>query len=138
MSLSENPQQTQFKPRDPSPLAPHPFTPPSASATVAAKSKLERSIQQACKTLRRIFYPEDDDGEIQKNLGVAWVKVYGALSEAGDSNQKERLRNESEFNAYVRHGSNGERELIKLLRSMAKQEVPWRDLFDSGTLLSSL
>jgi len=134
MSLSKNPQQTQSEPGDPS--APRPSTPPSASS-VAAKSKLEKSIQQACKTLRRTFHPEDDDGEIQENMDVAMVKVYGALSQAGDSNLNDRFRNESEFRAYVRPGSNGERELVNLLRSMAKQEVPWRDLFDNGTSLSS-
>jgi len=43
-----------------------------------------------------------------------------------------------EFKAYVMPGSHGERELIRLLRSMVKQDVPWRDLFEIGTLLSSL
>jgi hypothetical protein len=64
--------------------------------------------------------------------------VSRAISQAGDSNQKGRLKNQSEFEAYVKPGSDGERELIKFLRSMAKQEVPWRDLLDNGTLFSSL
>jgi hypothetical protein len=44
----------------------------------------------------------------------------------------------SQFEEKVKSGSKEERELIDLLRSMAKQEVPWRGLFEHGTLLSSL
>jgi hypothetical protein len=64
--------------------------------------------------------------------------VNRAILQAGDSNQKRRLKNQSEFKAYVKFEGDVERELIKLLRSMAKQEVPWRGLFDNGTLFSSL
>jgi hypothetical protein len=96
------------------------------------------AIQNACIFLGRIFLPEDNEDEIKKILGSAWYVVHNALSHAGDLNRRERLRNEDEFNAYVRPGSNGERKLLQLMGSMAKQQVPWRDLFENGTLLSSL
>ena len=133
MSLSENLQQPQSEPGDPSA---RPSTPPSASGTVAADSNLEKSIQEACEPFGRIFLREDEDNWVKKSL--AWFAVGGAISRAEGSNQKERLRNKSEFMDYVMPGSHGERELIKLLKSTMKQEVPWRDLFENGTLLSPL
>jgi hypothetical protein len=137
MSFSENPQQMRNEPGD-SP-APHPSTPPNASGTVAADhSNLEKSIQNACKFLKRIFPLEYDDDWIKDNLSLTWVIVREAISGAGGSNMKERLKKMSEFRAYVMPGSHGERELIKLMRSMVKLEVPWTDLFENGTLLSFL
>jgi hypothetical protein len=125
------------------PSTPYQSTPPSTSVTVAAESKLENAIQRHCKVLRAIVSPEDppeDDDHIiiQYELGWSWFSVHNAISQAGDLSQKERLRNQSEFKAYVTPGSNGERKLIKLLRSMAKQEVPWTNLFKNGTFLLSL
>ncbi len=115
------------------PSAPRPSTPPS---TVATDTILEKAIQRACDSLGRIFCSEDDDDLIQENLSVAWTLVHMALSQAGDLNLKERLRDKPDFDAYV--NSNREKEeLIKLLRSMANQKVPWKDLFKHGTLLSS-
>ncbi len=115
------------------PSAPRPSTPPS---TVATDTILEKAIQRACDSLGRIFPSEDDDDLIQENLSVAWTLVHMALSQAGDLNLKERLRDKPDFDAYV--NSNREKEeLIKLLRSMANQKVPWKDLFKHGTLLSS-
>jgi hypothetical protein len=114
-------------------------TPPSATGTaVTAGSELEKAIQKACGTLELNFGAEHDDDWIKKTLYLALPMVSRAISQAGDSNQKGRLKNQSEFEAYVKPGSDGERELIKFLRSMAKQEVPWRDLLDNGTLFSSL
>jgi len=112
-------------------------TPPSASGTIAAGSNMEEAIQDACYSLRRMFAPEDDDGQIKKSLNHAWNIVHDALSKGG-SKLKGRLRDKSEFIAYVTPGSDKERELIELLGSMAKKEVPWGDLFKDGTLLSSL
>lgn len=118
--------------------APHPCTPPSTSDTVAAESELERrTIQEACKHLRLCFAPEDEDDEIKKNLYLALAIVHNALSLAGNSDMEKRIRNVSEFKSYVTSGSNRERELVKLLRSMAKQDS-WEDLFKNSTFLSFL
>jgi hypothetical protein len=136
MSLSENPRQTQSELGDAS--APHPYTPPSASGTVATGSKLDKAIESACKQLRRGFLPGDDDDWIKINLADAWNKVHSAISQAGGPNLKKRLRNKSEFLAHAKPESNVERELIKLVGSMAKGQVDWGDLFQHGTLLSSL
>ena len=97
---------------------------------------LEPSLEDACEYLKKNFHPEDDDDQIKKNLGVAWVWVYWAISSARDSYPKERLRSQPEFNAYVMPGSYGERELTKLLRSMAKQELPWSDIFKNGPYIA--
>jgi hypothetical protein len=107
------------------------------SATVTAGSKLEMEIQDASEALRRMFLPEDDDDDIKKYLNTAWFYVHDALLRGGDSKLKERLKNESEFRAHVRPGSNGERSLLTLVRSMAKRQVPRRNLFEHGTFLSS-
>jgi len=118
------------------PSAPRPST--SASGNVAAGSELEEAIQEACEFFEDVFKAEHDDNRIRRNLNGAWGTVRVALSRAGDSNLKGRLRDESEFRAYVKPGSDRVQELIKLVRSMAKGQVPWRDLFENGTLLSSL
>jgi hypothetical protein len=110
---------------------------PSASGTVAAKSRSEKAVQAACQTLEVVFNAGYDDDRFKSDLGVAWHKIHGAISQAGDLKLKSRLRNQSEFDAYVATRRN-EGELIKLLRSMAKEEVPWCKLFENGTLLSSL
>jgi hypothetical protein len=124
MSSSENPGQT---------------TPPSASDTVAAESKLERAIQDTCRYLGDIFTPECEDHWIENNLDIIWFKVYRALLQvqAEDSKLKARLRNESEFYDYVTPASKKE-EFITLLRRMAKREVAWSKLFENGKLLSSI
>ena len=123
------------------PFSPRPSTLPRTGGTVAAS---EKGIQLCCKTLKFLFPPEDppedphenDHDEIDIRLLNAWYNVHYAISHSGDLMQKERLRNESEFKAYVKvPGSNRERELVKFLRSFAKQEVPWRDLSQNGTLL---
>ena len=114
---------------------PHTSTPPSANDTVEAGSDLEQAIERACKGLKRCFYPEDEDDEIKRNMINAWNFVYVAISQAGSPELKERLRNRDEFSAYVRPGHEGEQELLELLRSMAKEQVPWKKLFVNGTLL---
>jgi hypothetical protein len=74
------------------------------------------------------YNPDSDSRRswIKENPDLAWVTVHSAISRAGGpmfkrSNLKERLRSTFEFKAYVMPGSHDrERELIKLLRSMAK------------------
>src|SRR6266403_2243794 len=117
MSSSENPRQT---------------TPPSASGTIAAKSRLEKAIQAASLFLKDVFKAEYDDDRIKNGLGIAWYNIHGAISRAGHSKMKARLRNESEFYAYVKTGSK-ERELIELLRCMSKEDEPWSKLVENGT-----
>ena len=115
------------------PSAPPP-TPPSASGTVVAK--LSPKIIQSFSTL---FSPDQNDSDaiIKAILDFAWLKVNNAIQVAGDSKLKRRVRNQSEFNSYVAHGSN-EEQLVNLLKRMAKKEVPWEELFENGTLLTSL
>ena len=110
----------------------------SATGTVEAGSaELEDAIQDARETLAKIFCPEDDDIRIKKRLSLAWAIVHNVISQAGGPKLKNRFKDVSEFETHVRSRSTGERELVELLRSMAKQEVSWRELFDNGTLLSS-
>jgi hypothetical protein len=118
--------------------SPHPLTPPCRDRATGTRSKLEKAIQHACKRIRRNFSTEDDDDDIKQNLDIAWAVVGSAIQLAGDSNLKKRVKNQFEFYSYVAPGSNEERELTNLLKSMAKEEVPWEDLFNNGTLLSSL
>ena len=112
-------------------------TPPSASGTVPAGPILEKAIE----FLKVIFKAEHDDDTIKDNLSHAWLKVYEfyeRISTAGGSSQKERLKESSDFENYVKSGSEGERKLIALLRSMAEGQEPWIKLFENGTSLSSL
>ena len=101
----------------------------------AAKSILS-SISE--ESLRRNFHPNDDDDEIKQNLNIARQIVDNFLSQAYDSKPKlkGRIRNQADFKAYV-ESDEKKQELVNLLRSMAKKEVPWRNLFENGTLLSS-
>jgi len=113
---------------------------PSVPCPPTAPSKSEKAIQHACDILRVLFLPEDDDDKIQQRLSIAWFDVHSAILQDEDS-KRERLRNESEFYAYLTAPeNNGERkrEFFNLLRSMAKEEVLWTELFKNGTLLSSL
>ena len=91
---------------------------------------------RAYTILEAIYNAEHDDNRFKGTLAYARFIVHNVISEAGDPNLKERLRSKPEFEAYIMPGSHGERELIKLLRSTAKHEVPWKDLFENGTLLS--
>jgi hypothetical protein len=122
------------------PSAPRPSTLPSASGNVTAGSELEKAIQSACAIIKDVFRAEyaSDDDRFRKNLSLLWFIVRRAISRAGDSNLKGRLRDQSEFRDYVMPGSDREQELIKLVRSMANGQVPWRVLFENGTLPSSL
>ncbi|KAI0278136.1 hypothetical protein BGY98DRAFT_558024 [Russula aff. rugulosa BPL654] len=130
MSLSKNPQQMQSKP-DPS----TPRPPSSASGAVVPGSKLDQAIQDARAELEDNFRAELDDNRIRKRLGIAWFIVGNAIEEAEDSKLKKSLKDKSEFFSYVSPGSDNERELINLLRSMAAQEVPWSDLFKSEAFI---
>ncbi|SRR6266852_757959 len=109
--------------------------PPSLSTTPAAQSKLQVATQKACKALEQLFKSTHDDEWIMDNLSLVWCKARETLLNSRDSNLKKRLRTDSEFNSYVKPGSNRERELIILVRRMAKGEVPWQDLFTNGMLL---
>jgi hypothetical protein len=114
MSLSENPPQT---------------TPSGASGTVPAKSKLEKAIDSACPILDAL---SADESWIKDNLCTFRAKVCSSLWQEGDSNLRARIRNESEFRIYVTSGSDEEQELIELLKSMARKEVPWKLLFENS------
>ncbi len=141
MSSSRNPREThrtRIHERG-GPSAPHPLasTPPSPTAA-AGKVLNETAIESACKTLGGIYSPTCNGDYIRNTLRlvVAGALVRGALSQAGDSKLKGRLRRESDFKANLE--SDGKKqELVDLLRSMAKKQVVWRNLFENGTLLSS-
>ena len=107
------------------------------SAGPSTQSKFEKALQNAYKFFVHMFSRHDDNW-IKQNLTCTWLKVHDTIMEAGDTIQKERLGDLSDFQDKVKSGSKEERELIDLLRSMAKSEVPWRDLFENGGLLSSL
>ncbi len=139
MSSSRNPRETQRADRTwihdrGGPSAPHPLASMPPSPTVVAGKILDETIiEEACEMLGLSFSPKrDNDNHIREHLGVARAFVHGALSRAGDSKLKGRLRNEYNFNAYLKSDGK-EQELVDLLRSMAKQEVPWRNLFENGT-----
>ena len=117
---------------------PRPSMPPSAGGTVASGAKLDKAIQDACKILDAIFKAHLDDDWIRYSLIFVWSQVHYAIEQAGDSNLEKRRRKKDEFDSYVTPGSDQERKLINLVRSMAKHEVPWKDLLQNGTLLSSL
>jgi hypothetical protein len=106
---------------------------PSASGTVAAGPELENAIQLACESFEDIFKAVHDDNRIRMYLDILWLKVCGALEQAGDSDLKGRLKSKSEFCAHVEPESDQEQELINLVRSMANGQVPWRNLFENGT-----
>lgn len=114
-----------------------PSRPPSPSGSVAATLELDAAIQDASRSFKQNFLPDYDDGDIQENLSIARAIVRKAISRAGTEELKKRLRQEPEFDAYVEVENQG-RELVKLLGRMAKQQVPWKLLFENGTLLSSL
>jgi hypothetical protein len=111
-----------------------------SSGDPSARPSTQAKLEEAIQPVKLHIKAEHDDNSIKANLDIVWLFVNRAISQAGDSNQKRRLKSQSEFEAYVKSEGDVERELelIKLLRSMAKQEVPWRDLFDNGTLFSSL
>jgi hypothetical protein len=117
------------------PSAPRPSTLPSASSNVTAGSELEKAIQSACASVKGVIRAEYDDDRLRQELDILWFIVRRAISQPRDSNLKGRLRDESEFRDYVMPGSDREQELLDLLRSMAKGQVPWSDLFENGTLL---
>ena len=94
MSLSEDSQQTQSEPGDPSTL--NLSTPPSATGIVAANLEKSIQIQEACEVLEQIFSAKNDEDWIEKRLSLAWFLVHQAISQAGGSNLEERLRNKSE------------------------------------------
>ena len=146
MSPSRNPQTQHvgqihgLGDRDPSPPRQRPSTP--LNDTDAAKSILssipENTIEEACETLGKMFLHDEDDNKFKRNLSLARHIVDDFLSQAWDSKPKlkGRIRNASDFKAYV-ESDEKKQELVNLLRSMAKKEVPWRNLFENGTLLLS-
>jgi hypothetical protein len=119
------------------PSTSHPSTLPSASDTVAEGSELDKVIQDARETLEDTFKVEYDDNKFKGRLKMVKSLVRDTIM-AGDPTRKERLRTESDFDSHVKAGSNEERNLVNLLRRMVEGQVPWKDLFLNGTLLSSL
>ncbi len=115
--------------------------PTSPSGAAAVTSELDDKIQRTRRlgrNLERIFTTEDDDESIKASLHVAWTIVINDIELAGDSNLKKRVRNRSEFYSYVASGSDEEQELTNLLKRMVRNEVPWEELLEHGTLLTSL
>ncbi|KAF8331922.1 uncharacterized protein EI90DRAFT_3055888 [Cantharellus anzutake] len=96
------------------------------------------TIQVGCAALARMFHSEDDNDHITRMLPVVWSIVNGALGSSKGQDIDKRLRDNSEFGAYIMSDERkGERELVDLLRSMANNEVPWRDLFKNEAFLMS-
>ncbi|KAN0102363.1 hypothetical protein V8E52_012017 [Russula decolorans] len=93
------------------------------SALPSTQSKLEKAIQESYESLEANFKPEHDHNRIKNNL-------CDVVSKAGDPKLTERFRDLSQFKIKVKSGSKEERELIDLLHSMAKRDVPWSDLFE--------
>jgi hypothetical protein len=108
------------------------------SAHPSTQLKLKKAIQESYESFEANFKAEHDDNRIKRSLSYAWATVYNVILEAGDPILTERLRDLSQFRKKVKSGSKEERELIDLLRSMVKRDVPWSDLFENGALLSSL
>jgi hypothetical protein len=109
--------------------------PPSPSASSPAQSKLQQATQEVCEYyFRTVFTSGHDDKWIMANLGGIWYNVHETLSNSGDSDLEQRLRDKSEFKSHIKQ-SNRQHELINLVRRMAKGEVPWQDLFTNGTFL---
>ncbi|KAI0284997.1 hypothetical protein BGY98DRAFT_946592 [Russula aff. rugulosa BPL654] len=129
MSLSKNPQQMQSEPG--------PSMPPTAGGTVTAETKLDNAIQHACKMLDAIYKPQSDDEWIRRSLDHVWATVFTFVQEVGDSNLEKRLRELSEFKSHVTPGGDQERKLVNLVRSMVKQEAPWRDLLKNEAFFKS-
>ncbi|KAI9454622.1 hypothetical protein F5148DRAFT_424620 [Russula earlei] len=100
-------------------------------STVKEIPFLEKAIEKARKPLQRVFQLGDPVDEIRENLGHAFNAVHNALSTAGDPKLRHRLKNDSEFKAYVMPGSKGEIQLIELLVKMVNNELNWEDLFKS-------
>jgi hypothetical protein len=108
---------------------------PPPPSTVTAKTISEEAIEQAREILPKIL-SDDSADEIRRRLRLIWSIVHDILHRTGNIT-KDRLRDEHEFNAYVKPGSHVEQELVELLRSMVNNQVPWSDLFENGTFLSS-
>jgi hypothetical protein len=130
--MSENSQEIKSEPGDSS--TPRSSISPSNDGTTAAGLLVE-----TCELLKGIFDAARSDDWIKQYLNLIRGGVVGYVEQAGVSKLQERLRNETEFRSYVKPGSEGERELVNLLKRMAKSEVPWAELFqvENGTLLLS-
>jgi hypothetical protein len=113
-----------------------PTSPPSATGTVTPETISDEVIERACKLLPKIL-PADGADNIREKLEMIWFAVRKTLHRTGNIQIKDRVRNEHEFEAYVKPGSEREEELIKSVRSMQNAQVPWRDLFENGTFISS-
>ncbi|KAI9507727.1 hypothetical protein F5148DRAFT_1376382 [Russula earlei] len=108
--------------------------PPNPPNNVTPKT-LEEAADHAFHCLEVIIQPDDDVNQIREWLYIVWSSVYLALRKAGELEMMDRLRDEDEFKAYVKAGSNVERELIELLRRMANKQLPWSDLFKNEAFL---
>jgi hypothetical protein len=137
MSSSKNSQETQAKPE---PSMPRSSISPTSGGTITTRPELDEAIEylRAIEDLKHYFKAADDDNRISSYLDMARVIVYVVVKKAGVPQLQKRLRNKSEFDSLVTHGSDEERKLVNLLKSMARGEVDWKELFVNGTLLSSL
>jgi hypothetical protein len=84
------------------------------------------------------YNPDSPRSWIKENLDLAWVTVHGAISRAGGPTSNVQTFKPETYWKHIRiqclcHTWDGERELIKLLRSMAKQEVPFSNKSLQGT-----
>ncbi|KAF8333428.1 uncharacterized protein EI90DRAFT_3051997, partial [Cantharellus anzutake] len=97
---------------------------------------LEEAIQRGSQLLANFFRFQSDNDWIKQHLGISRSIVHSVLCEAGDPNIKERLRDELEFDTYIKSGGGQpERELVKLLKNMTDNQVPWSDLFKNEAFL---
>jgi len=124
MSSSQNSQQM---------LKDLPSPPPPG--TVATKTISEVAVKQAHELLPKIL-PDDSANEIRLKLLIIWFSVRDILHRTMNITM-DRLRDEHEFEAYVKPGSHVEQELVELLRSMANNQVPWSNLFENEGFLKS-
>ncbi|KAH9959793.1 hypothetical protein BC827DRAFT_1376981 [Russula dissimulans] len=106
---------------------------PPPPSTVTAKTISEEAIEQAREILPKIL-SDDSADEIRRRLRLIWSIVHDILHRTGNIT-KDRLRDEHEFNAYVKPGSHVEQELVELLRSMVNNQVPWSDLFENEAFI---
>ncbi len=94
----------------------------------------QRAIDKAVKFFKKNIPSDEDDDEIQGNLGHVWIATIEALEH--DPKLKGHLANMDEFLDNVK--KKGEQKFIESLRAMAssKTKDAWEDLFEDGTSLS--
>jgi hypothetical protein len=96
----------------------------------------QQNIDNACRSLKRLIFQDDDDKAIKESFKLVWTTVNDTLKQ--DEGLKGRLADENEFFDNVRR--NGEKTFIDSLRAMAKagEAQAWYDLFEDSTFFSFL